>query len=162
MHRHRSACLAALMVTAALLLPSCDSSSSPTDPSGGLPPWAGDWQGTTAQGRAISFTVGGTALAPRITVLAFTVQIDMPAQGPGPLQCVGAEAEVNTDMADVPIVNGSWDVVSEGGGPLAGFSVGFSGSFDSTTSASGLVTAETPPTAGCVGRAEVAWTAGRV
>lgn len=162
MHRQRSARRAALMVAFAMLLASCDSSSSPTEPSGGPSRWAGDWQGTTAQGRAITFTVGGTALAPRITVLAFTVQIDMPAQGPGPLQCVGAEAEVNTDMADVPIVNGAWDVVSQGSGPLAGFSVGFSGSFDSTTSASGLVTAETPSTAGCVGRAEATWTARRV
>jgi hypothetical protein len=48
------------LLTASALLSGCNS-SSPTDLGAGVPPRSGDWQGTTGQGKPISFSVGGTA-----------------------------------------------------------------------------------------------------
>ena len=48
------------LLAALTLLPGGCNSSSPTDPLVGSPPYAGDWSGTSGQGRTVAFTVGGT------------------------------------------------------------------------------------------------------
>lgn len=156
----RSASLLALLP---LLLAGCDS-SSPTDPLAGLSPYAGDWSGASGQGRAVAFTVGGSGPAPRLTRLEFSVQIDELLPSTGSTTCLGAELTAGPGDVDVPIVDGTFEFEVEipAVGPLAGASVRFAGRFDSTTAASGELSAETPPTGVCVGRGVASWTARRL
>ena len=144
-----------MLATLAVLLLGCDS-SSPTTPFAGPSPSAGNWQGTTEQGKLLSFSVGGSAQAPLVTSYEVTVQIDELTPGTG---CLGSEVGVSAMPVSVPIVNGGF-AVDIGG--LNGTTIRFEGVFESTTSASGLLTAETPSTALCAGRGVTRWTAERI
>ena len=150
MHGNRVATAVAALAAAILLL-GCDS-SSPTVPAGPSPR-AGDWEGTTGQGKTISFSVGGAAGSPRLTRYEVTVQVDQFQQG-GTVGCLGREVGVSLQPANEAIVGGAFafDI------PALGATIRFEGAFDSPTSASGELSVQT--TGGvCNGTGRTTWTA---
>lgn len=151
MRGHRTARLPVLLAAAAVLLPGCNG-SSPTDPSGGVSPRAGEWVGTTGQEKSISFSVGGAASAPLLTRYEVSIRIDELEPGSG---CIGSETTVTVELARVAIVDGAFafDIQS------FGETIRFEGRFDSAVSASGRLTAETTPGSTCPGRGRTTWTA---
>ena len=145
--------LVASLVLLGLLGGGCDS-SSPTAPAT-PPPTAGNWQGATEQGKSLAFSVGGSAQAPLVTAYEVTVKIDELMQG-GTVACLCDELTVGAQPVGVPIVNGAFEVDISG---LGGTTIRFEGKFHSATSASGMLTAETPPPDNCASRGVTSWTA---
>lgn len=101
----------------------------------------GTWSGTTGQGRALSFVVNS---ANGITTLTATYLI----QGSN---CSSSTTSTTTFGTPVPITNNSFT--------FQGTSLIFSGTFSSTSAASGTATFNNPPATGCSGIAVTTWTA---
>lgn len=150
MHGNRIATVLAALALA-IPLSGCDS-SSPTAPAGPSPR-AGDWEGTTGQGKTISFSVGGAAGSPRLTRYEVSIQVDQFQQG-GAVGCLGREVGVSLEPANEAIVGGAFafDI------PALGATIRFEGAFDSAVSASGQLSVQTTGGA-CSGTGTTTWTA---
>lgn len=150
-----------LLMALSVLLIGCDG-SSPTEPVANVSPFAGIWQGTTEQGKSLSFTVGGSAEAPVVTAFDVTVQLDELTPDFGGTVCLAAEIGVETSELSIPIVDNGFVVDIPGDFPIAGLPGGttlrFEGVLHTTASASGLLMAETNIST-CVGRGLTGWTA---
>ena len=159
--------LASLLTALPLLLAGCDgSSTNPTEPVPISSPFAGTWQGSTAQGRSLSFTVGGTAQAPVLTGFDVTVDLDELTPGPPGVICLSASVGLALSPLSIPIVDNAFLVRVPDDLPVAtnpaGITLRFEGVLQSTASASGLLMAQAPPDGlGCTGRGATSWTAQR-
>jgi hypothetical protein len=146
----------AALLTVCVAAGSCSSPSGPSSPSSGG--YAGQWSGSTAQGRPITFTIG-----PNDAVTAITVGHEFSS-------CSGSQTFSGLNVSIVPQVDcipgpcppsltSFRQFAYDAGNPLTGPSTSLRGLFMSTSRAEGSIAFRDFP--GCGTVLGVTWTASR-